>query len=56
LLAGQFGGLRLTALDQLKMSSAQLTSLQAIQNHTSRLIRMDENLQWMRQFGIEIKK
>jgi tape measure domain-containing protein len=56
LIAGQFGGLRLTALDHLKVASAQLTSLQAIQNHTSRLIRMDENLQWMRQFGIELKK
>lgn len=56
LLAGQFGGLRLTALDQLKVASAQLMSLQAIQNHTSRLIRMDENLQWFRQFGIAISK
>ncbi len=35
LLAGQFGGLRITALDQLRIAQRNLDTLITIQNHTS---------------------
>lgn len=54
LLAGQFGGLRLTALDHLRVASTQLTSLQAIQNHTSFLEPMYRLWQRIETNGLDV--
>jgi tape measure domain-containing protein len=54
LLAGQFGGLRLTALDHLKVASSQLSSLQAIQNHTANLEPMYRLWQRLELNGLKV--
>jgi hypothetical protein len=55
LLAGQFGGLRLTALDHLKVAQSQLSALQAIQNHTSNLVSIYQLLQRIELQGLKVK-
>lgn len=55
LLAGQFGGLRLTALEQLRVAERGLVHLSNIDSHTSRLPRMDEVLYRLERDGIKIR-
>jgi len=55
LLAGQFGGLRLTAIEQLKVSSSSLSHLEAIAHNTGFLIKIDKTLGNMELNGVKIK-
>lgn len=55
LLAGQFGGLRITALDQLKIAQTTLSTLQTIQNHTSNLEPMYRLWQRLETDGLKVK-
>lgn len=54
LLAGQFGGLRLTAIDQLKMATQSLGVLQEISFYTQNLITMNKTLTDFKINGIKL--
>lgn len=54
LLAGQFGGLRITAMDQLNMATRQFQVLQDIQRDTSNLPEMKDILRYFKLNGIKI--
>jgi len=54
LLAGQFGGLRVTAMDQLNMATRQFQVLQDIQRDTSNLPEMKDILRYFKLNGIKI--
>jgi hypothetical protein len=54
LLAGTMGGLRLTAIEQLKTASVQLVSLRNIEGYTSFLPEVYAELHQMNTFGVKI--
>lgn len=54
-IAGQLGGLRLTAIEQLRVAGQHLNALNAIQSNTAYLIGMDRTLNEMKMNGIKIK-
>lgn len=55
LLAGQFGGLRMTAFDQLTVAKSNLNILNQIANNTSLLIPMESYLRYFKNNGIKIQ-
>lgn len=55
LLAGQFGGLRITALDQLRTAQNALQILAKIENNTSRIANVEGYLRKFDIDGIKIK-
>ena len=55
LLAGQFGGLRLTAFDQLTVAKGNLNALNSIVNNTAFLINIDATLRKFDINGIKVK-
>jgi hypothetical protein len=55
LLAGQFGGLRLTAVDQLRVSSQGLVSLQRIELYTANLVAIRSLWERLELNGIKVK-
>lgn len=55
LLAGQFGGLRLTAVDHLRVSQSGLTELQKITSNTSHLVIVRAVLERLELNGIKVK-
>ncbi len=59
LIAGQFGAMRLTALEQLKVSGQHLNALNAIQANTAYLVTylpsMDRSINDIKMNGIKIK-
>lgn len=54
LLAGQFGGLRITALEHVRIASQQLGALNAIESHTSYIRSVDKKLGEIQLYGIKI--
>jgi hypothetical protein len=54
LLAGQFGGLRLTAFEQLTVAKSQLNALNQIVNNTSLLVQCEAYLRYFRTTGIKV--
>lgn len=55
LLAGQFGGLRLTAVQQLNVATNQLSVLNAIKGDTGYLVSIDRRLRNLEDTGIKMK-
>jgi hypothetical protein len=55
LLAGQFGGLRITAFDQLSVARSQLTALNQIVFNTSLIATTNEILRKIDTYGLKIK-
>ena len=55
LLAGQFGGLRITAFDQLSVARGQLTALNQIVFNTSLIATTNEILKKIDTYGLKIK-
>lgn len=55
LLAGQFGGLRITAFDQLSVARNQLTALNQIVFNTSLIAATNEILRKIDTYGLKIK-
>jgi hypothetical protein len=55
LLAGQFGGLRITAFDQLSVARSQLTALNQIVFNTSLIATTNEILKKIDTYGLKIK-
>lgn len=55
LLAGQFGGLRMTAFDQLTVAKSNLNILNQIANNTSLLIPMESYLRYFKTNGIKVQ-
>lgn len=54
LLAGQFGGLRITAFEQLAVAKSHLNALNIIVNNTSLLIQVEAYLHRMHTVGIKV--
>ncbi len=54
LLAGQFGGLRITAFEQLAIAKSQLNTLNMIANNTSLLIQVEAYLRKIHVSGVKI--
>lgn len=54
-VAGQLGGLRLTALEQLRVSGDHLNALNSIVSNTAYLVAMDRRLANLEMNGIKIK-
>ncbi|MEX6691266.1 tape measure protein [Danxiaibacter flavus] len=55
LLAGQFGGMRMTLLDQLNVARQGLVSLQQIELNTSYILQVKDILYTMNRDGIKVK-
>lgn len=55
LIAGQFGGLRITAIDQLRVSSRSLDVLIRIQSNTAELIQIRKDIADLQTRGIKIR-
>lgn len=55
LLAGQFGGLRITAMEQLQTAKASFLVLNKIENNTSRIAQVESYLRKFEVEGIKIR-
>ncbi|WP_343302846.1 tape measure protein [Chitinophaga niabensis] len=56
LIAGQFGGLRITGLQQVQIMNSSLSVLNAIKGDTSYLLSIDSRLRKIENEGIKLKK
>lgn len=54
LLAGQFGGLRITAMQQLSVMNSQLSVLNEIKRDTAFLSNIDAKLRHIQDFGVKL--
>lgn len=54
LLAGQFGGLRINAFEQLQVARSSLNILNQIANNTSLLVSVDATLKYFKTTGIRV--